>query len=123
MPDWHGLSAVVAHVIFDPDDKYLVAAFYLFWMIAYLAVNIGWDIFTERTPPFHMSNLRNKFGTAHAAAMFASSLLLLIGSVAPHVASAIGETIAPLVLVGVSGLLFALSQLCPYELNSGSSPI
>lgn len=111
----HDALVIVLHVFFCPTDKYLVGGFYAAWMIVFMIFNIGWDVRSKFTPPFHLSRLRDKYPPVHSAAIFSSSLLLVLAAFQKDVAVAVGETVVPLLIVGFAGIFYGLAGLCPYE--------
>lgn len=89
--------------------------FYLFWVLLYLTINIVWDVRSGRTPTFHVSHLSQKTPVAFNAASFASSLLLIVGLCDKDTMKVAGDTFVPILLAGLAGLFFALSEICPYK--------
>lgn len=81
----------------------------------FLAINIIWDVITPNTPRFHFYNLRGKITTLYAAATFSSSFLLLLSMFSTAVTKIVGDTLVPLILAGMTGILYAISELCPYN--------
>lgn len=105
-----------------PQTAADLPVFYLFWVLLYLTINIVWDVRTAQTPAFHLSHLGLKTPVAFNAASFASSLLILIGLVDKDVMKVAGDTLLPIMLAGLSGIFFGLSEICPYKPNRATIP-
>ncbi len=84
-------------------------------MLAFILINIIWDVLTSKTERFHFKTLANKTDVAYSASTFSSSLIILLSIPQPVVAQTVGDVVAPLVLVGIVGLLHSLGKICPYE--------
>lgn len=108
--------------VFAPQNIQQLPVFYLFWILVYLTVNVVWDIRSSRTPPFHIAQLSAKTTVAFNAASFTSSLLIVMGLFDKKVMQLAGDTMLPLVLAALSGILFSLAELCPYKLQNGAPP-
>lgn len=102
-------------IFIAPQTAAELPVFYLVWVLAYLIINVVWDIFSGRTPEFHISNMGQKTPTAANAASFASSLLLIIGLVDKDTMKVAGDTLIPILLSGLSGMFFAIQDICPYK--------
>ena len=102
-------------ILLAPQNTGELPVFYLFWVVLYLAINIIWDIFSGRTPEFHLANLGQKSSVTFNAASFASSLLLVVGLCDKDTMKVAGDTIVPILLAGLSGVMFALQEICPYK--------
>lgn len=98
-----------------PNSTAEVAVFYLFWVLLYLAINIIWDIRSSKTPDFHFAHLSKKTAVAFNAGSSASSMLLIAGLFNPPTMKVAGDTMVPIMLAGLSGVLFGLSELCPHK--------
>lgn len=114
-----GIKALLEFIacIFSPAEVSQVGIFYLFWMSLFVGINIIWDILSKKTGPFHPKKLKDKTSMAFAASTFCSSLIILLSIFQPSVAKAVGDAVAPLVLVGVIGLLNALGEICPHNIS------
>ena len=115
MPEWLVYTAGCA---FSPGTVRELSIYYLIWISAFLLINIAWDVFTPNTPRFHFHNLKGKISTLYAATTFSSSFLLLLSLFSAGVTKVVGDTLVPLILAGLTGILYAISELCPY--NPGS---
>jgi hypothetical protein len=105
--------------LFYPTDVTSLTIYYLAWITLFVLANIVWDIRSDKTPPFHITNLRKKISVVHSAAMFASSLLIVIALLNPSVDKIARDTIVPLILAALAGMLTTLPALCPYSPDSG----
>lgn len=92
-----------------------VAAFYMFWVIAYTTVYLVWDIRSKHTPAFHLSHLQYKIPAVVSGMTLASSLLLLVSPFDTGVRSAVDAAVAPIILAGLAGLFVSISSICPYR--------
>jgi hypothetical protein len=101
--------------IFAPADTPHLTAYYLFWIIVFFLIHVIWDVLTKKTPPFHLTMLREKVSVLHHASTFCSSTLVLTSLVSPAVAKVATDTAVPLILAGLSGILQAIPALCPYK--------
>lgn len=110
-------SSSLLNVFFAPETIRQLPIYYLFWIILYLTINIIWDIRSTRTPKFHFGHLGSKVGALYNAAAFASSLLLFVSLLDDATRKLAGDTVAPIVLAALSGLLVALAELCPYKVD------
>jgi hypothetical protein len=111
----------VLFYLFTPQGAADIGIFYFAWVAIFLSVNIIWDIFTSRTPEFHLSMLTTKLRTLHSATFFCGSLLLLLTIVEPNLWVLAKETYVPIVLAGISGVLTSLPAICPYEVGARPS--
>lgn len=108
------MSSVLA--LIAPQTAGDLAIYYLFWVLLYLAINVIWDIRTPHTEPFHIAHLGSKkTQTLFSAASFASSLLILVGLLDKDTMRVAGDTFVPIMLAGFSGVLFGVSEICPYK--------
>lgn len=105
----------LAKLAFFPSDVNQMTVFYLIWIGLFFIINTIWDIFTDKTPTFHIAMMKDKMDVLYGASTFCSSLLILIGLVSPEVGKLSKDTILPLVLAGGAGLLRGLPALCPYK--------
>lgn len=105
-----------------PSSLSQLSVYYLSWTVLYLGVNIGWDALSPRTPAFHVSHLSGKVTALYNAVSFASSLLLLVAIFSEPTRKLAGDTVAPMLLAALSGLMVAASELCPYKLEKGTKP-
>ena len=105
----------MASSIIAPQTVQEPPIFYLFWILAYLTVNIVWDIRSGRTPPFHVAHMSAKTTVAFHDASFTSSLLIVVGLLDKDTMKVAGDTMLPLVLAGLSGVFFSVSEICPYR--------
>lgn len=107
---------MLTYVLF-PSDVGEMAGFYFVWTFLFLAINVGWDIKSNRTPPFHLERFKEKYDVVFNAATFCSGLLILVGLVSPTVGKLSQNTIVPLILAGFASLLRAIPAICPYKAN------
>lgn len=98
----------------NPSSVRELSVYYLIWISTFLSINITWDVVTPNTPRFHFSNLKGKITTLYAAATFSSSFLLILSLFSEAVVKLVGDTLVPLILAGMTGILCAISELCPY---------
>jgi hypothetical protein len=110
--DWLGRHV---HVLFTPANVGELPQFYLFWILAYCGINILWDIRTTKTPAFHVTRLNGKVSVLHNAATFTSSFMIIVGMFDPNVGKLAGETMIPLLLAGLSGIIVTIGEICPYK--------
>ena len=106
--------AVIKYALF-PSDVAEMSVYYLFWIVFFFAINTTWDVITDKTPKFHIANMKDRMDVLYGASTFCSSLLILIGLVSPTVKQLSKDTVVPLVLAGFAGLLRGLPALCPYK--------
>lgn len=105
----------ITWALVQPASTDQLTTFYFFWVTAYAATNILWDIRTDRTPGFHVSDLGGKVGVLFNAATFASSLLVLLSVFDADVRKIAGDAVVPLLIAGFSGVFVALGEICPYK--------
>ena len=110
-------ASLILGDLFFPTDITSLTICYLAWITCFVTVNIVWDVYSDRTPPFHISHLRDKVSVLHSAAAFSSSLLIIISLVNPAVDKIARDTIVPLVLAALAGMFMTLPAVCPYSLN------
>lgn len=103
--------------MFLPASTSDMAVYYLIWIILFLSINIFWDINSDKTPDFHLQNIKAKTGALYSAATFCSSMLLIISLFSEAVATIVGNTLVPVILAGLTGILHAISDLCPYPIE------
>jgi hypothetical protein len=108
-------TSLILGDLFYPSDITSLTIFYLAWIAVFVMINIAWDIFSHRTPPFHISHLRDKISVLHSAAAFSSSLLIIISLINPAVEKLVKDTTVPLMLAALAGMLMTLPALCPYS--------
>ncbi len=106
---------VVMHIMFCPINQYLIGGFYAVWMLIYVIIYVTWDARSKKTAPWHISQLRERLPPVHSAAIFASSLLMILGAAQPQVRQELAESVVPLLMVGIAGTCFALADICPYR--------
>jgi hypothetical protein len=111
----------VLFYLFTPQATADIGVFYFLWVTIFLSVNIAWDIFTSKTPQFHLSMLKAKLSILHSATFFCSSLLLLLTIAEPNLWILAKETYVPIILAGISGILTSVPALCPYEVAAPSA--
>ncbi|MAD44088.1 MAG: hypothetical protein CMH98_03705 [Oceanospirillaceae bacterium] len=90
------------------------APFYLIWGGLHFTLHIIWDLFSKKTPPFGIADLRSKMDEFFASATFASSLYLLLILWRGEWDKLGAEAAFPLCLATGAGLLVSLSALQPY---------
>jgi hypothetical protein len=110
------LSAILPYIIL-PTSTVQLTSCYLVWVIPYAAINIVWDIRSQRTEPFHISKMQSKMPVLHSAAALCSSVLVIGALLSKTIGQLSEETAVPLVLASLSGILQAFSSLCPYEIE------
>lgn len=115
------LSGLV-NLTLAPSNSADLATYYLFWISLFLGINVLWDVFTSRTPSFHMERLTEKGDVLFSAASFCSSLLIITGFISPHVQQLSRDTMVPLILAGFSGIIKTLPAICPYKKADGLPP-
>lgn len=98
-----------------PQTTTELAAFYVAWTCAYMAINITWDVVWRRTPDFHVSSLDKKIPTLWHGMTFASCLLLIVSPFDAGVRTLVDAAVAPIILAGFAGLLVSISSICPYR--------
>lgn len=103
-----------ANILFIPQTSEQLVQAYLLWMALFFAVNVVWDIFSRRTPAFHLYRLKEKPSLAMGATSFCSSSLLLGSLLSPQTAIVVGATPVPTLIAGSVGVLLSLTALCPY---------
>lgn len=109
--------------ILFPHTKGELVKFYFLWITVYMAIHMIWDAVTRHTPPFHFGSMGGKISTLFGASTLASSILLLTGLVDGITEKMIGDTVLPLLLAGMSGMLVGLSGLCPYDYKILVAPV
>lgn len=112
------LATTLFGAALKPSNLQEVAYFYSIWIGLYVAINIVWDIFSKRTEPFHISQMNNKISVLYNASTFTSSLLVLLGGIFSEVRGVAGDTVVPLLLAGLSGLMIGVAGLCPYSVTA-----
>ena len=110
------LTSGIVHYVLAPTNAVEITVYYLIWVVLFFAVNVLWDIRTDKTPDFHFLRLTTKIDVAHNAVSFCSSLLVIVGLLDREVGKLATDAIAPLLLAGLSGVLKSLPALCPYSM-------
>ena len=105
----------IVHCLFAPSSTFELGIYYFLWMLMFIGANVVWDIRTPHTGRFHISNLKDKTTTAYAAATFSSSFVLLLAFFDDDVQRVVGDTLLPLILAGITGVLQSVSEVCPYD--------
>ena len=113
---WWAMSYVVL-----PSDTAKLTIYYLFWMSLFIAINTIWDIWTPKTPKFHIAVMKDKQTVLYDAATFCSSLLIITAIASPTVRQISKDTTLPLLIAGASGLLRTIPALCPYKITLPSA--
>jgi hypothetical protein len=103
------------HYLLLPPDSEHVCVYYLFWLALFLVINVFWDAKTDKTPPFHLDLLKTKVNILYDAATFCSSLLIVTGLISNSVKALSHDTMLPLLIAGISGVLRSLPAVCPYK--------
>lgn len=103
------LTALVA-----PADQRQGVVFFFFWIAAYTAVYLTWDIISDQTPPFHLSQLAGKTYVIWNAATFANSVLLIVSVFSQSARALVDAAMVPIIMVALAGLMISVSALCPY---------
>ena len=110
MPDFPG------YILF-PQTPEELTKFYLVWVLGFFLVHLAWDIFSNKTPRFHITRLQGKVPTLFAATTAASSVVLLAGLVDATTGQVAGGSPIPIILAGGAGILNSISALCPYPVH------
>lgn len=105
------------HAVLLPRNVGELSTFYLTWTVLYMSVNIVWDIKSPHTPAFHISDMRSKVPTAWSASSMCSSLLLVLSIFSQSVRQLAQDTLVPVLLAGISGILLGIGELCPYDIR------
>ena len=113
--------ATIKYTLF-PADVGEMSVYYFIWISFFFIVNTAWDIFTPKTPAFHIANMKDRMDVLYGASTFCSSLLILMGLISPTVRQLSKDTIVPLVLAGFAGILRGLPALCPYKPEAERKP-
>lgn len=111
---WDTLFLVLKCAV-KPTTLSELTLFYVDWIAIYCGINIVWDIRSEKTAPFHLHNLKDKITVVYNASSMASSVLLLISLFSPQVKALAVDTVVPLLLAGISGVLLGIGEICPYK--------
>ena len=106
---------IIAKFTLAPPDTVSLTIFYLFWIVLFLFINISWDIATPNTPSFHIESLKGKINVVHHGVAFCSSLLVVVSLLNPAVREVARDTMVPLLIAGISGMLLTIPALCPYS--------
>lgn len=107
------------NVFLVPETLQQLSVYYLIWTLFYMCVHLVWDARSPRTPALHLVHLSSKVGALYNAISLSSSLLLLVGIFNVATRKLAGDTVAPILLASLSGLMVALSELCPYKFDRG----
>jgi hypothetical protein len=116
------IAAASFSFLFAPSNSAELATYYLLWISLFLGINVVWDIFTSRTPNFHLDRLTEKGDVLFSAASFCSSLLIIVGFFSHNVQQLSRDTMVPLILAGCSGLIKTIPAICPYKKGDGLPP-
>lgn len=100
---------------FVPQTSEQLLQSYLIWFVVFVLVNVVWDIFTPKTPPFHVSRLKDKLIVAVGSTSFCSGLLIFSSAFNSGTNAVVGSTPATLVIAAAAGILLSISYICPYE--------
>jgi fatty acid desaturase len=103
MPDW--LS-----ILLYPATKEEITIFYLFWTVLYIAIHLFWEWSIGK---FKLIKLKSKVPVLFSATSFATSIILLLSLTDPNLFKIVGDSVIPLIIAGLSGVLFGLSELVP----------
>ena len=116
-----GGGSSLVNVFLAPETLQQLPVYYLIWTLFYMTIHIVWDARSTRTPALHFVHIGSKVGSLYNAVSFASSLLLLVGIFNEATRKLAGDTVAPILLAAISGLMVALSEMCPYKIERGLS--
>lgn len=100
---------------FAPQTSEQLLQSYLVWFAVFVLINVVWDIFTPKTPSFHMSRLKDKLSVAIGSTSFCSGLLIFSSAFNPATKVAVGNAPATLAIAAAAGILLSLSYICPYD--------
>ena len=104
---------LLAHLLLLRSTSEL-AVCYLMWAATFLLINVTWDIGSSRTPRFHLLMLPAKVAVLHHAVAFCSCILVLAALVDESIRDLSEETVVPLVIAAIAGIMQALPAMCPY---------
>jgi hypothetical protein len=107
---------VVFYVLFRPTDIYLIGDFYAAWMLLFSLTYVVWDVLSPRTHKWHLSQLKHRLPPVDSAAVSASSFLMILGAAQPDVRRNIFESAVPLLMVGIGGFCYGITDICPYKI-------
>ena len=105
--------AEVARTLFTYETPAKINYAFAFWTVFYLTLNIAWDILSSKTPPWSMSQLREKADTVFQAGTFAGGILLFLAAFQSDMRAALMESNFALGLPGLVCLLHSLSNISP----------
>lgn len=108
------------NVFLAPETLQQLPVYYLIWTLFYMCIHLVWDARSPHTPALHLVHLSSKVGALYNAVSFASSLLLLSGIFNVATRKLAGDTVAPILLASMAGLMVAISELCPYKFDRGN---
>ncbi len=103
--------------ILVPDTSKELVQCYFLTIFVFLAVNVLWDIFSNKTPDFHFLDITGKSSVIAGSTTFVSSWLVLASMLNPGTSELIDTTFVPLIIAGSAGILWGLSALCPYPIE------
>jgi hypothetical protein len=102
--DSKALFDLIFHNVIAPSNGTELTIYYLIWIVAYLLINIIWDIKTDKTPKFFISGISNKQNLLHQAASLPSNILIIVACINPIVWELAKEIKLPLLISGISAL-------------------